>query len=356
MHPLQRIISHIFVISDNRLIVCNKCAARFGQSERCHFSANKPPSRTAQSTIRKPDSPRLKHSLGSTSHVYIRPKQLSGNKNEVTSPNYNRTSISRSTIAPASQLTPSQSPSSASAAPDPSTVDSMNAIVDGPSTEYFGSSSAGSFTSQIKAALEGSLRGHHSGRERNHRLQATYRSSASNGRTSDASRQVLPPRRLADEMMEIYWKFVAPLYPFLDRLHWDKCYSNIFAGVPIDGDEVLFIATLNIIFALSTQLMEHIDREKREEASNVYFERAREPMDLVLWDSGSLGLVQYLLLAGQYLQCTSSPHLTWMVVGSAARIAQSLGLHLPATSDSEPSRAQRELYRRVWHGCVLMDR
>ncbi len=234
-------------------------------------------------------------------------------------------------------------------------MDSMNAIVDGTSAEYFGSSSAGSFSSQIKAAIEERLGPSQVNGARPSQLQPLH--SVSTKRSAfDISNLVLPPRRLANELMQTYWQFIAPLYPFLDRRNWEECYDSVFDGQPINADERIFIAEMNMIFALSTQLEEHLDQDKREHTSSVYFERAREPLDTMLWTSGSLELIQYLLLAAQYLQCTVSTHQTWMVVGSAARIAQSLGLHLPETSAAAPTVRQQELYRRVWHGCILMDR
>lgn len=43
-------------------------------------------------------------------------------------------------------------------------------------------------------------------------------------------------------------------------------------------------------------------------------------------------------------------------MGAAVRTAQSLGLHLPETSAEVEDERERELWRRVWYGCVLMDR
>ena len=124
----------------------------------------------------------------------------------------------------------------------------------------------------------------------------------------------------------------------------------------MDTDERTFVATLDIIFALATQLVESLSTEQRSEASHVFFRRAQDLVELHLWDPGALELIQYLLLTSQYLQSTNHPHQTWMVVGSAVRIAQSLGLHLPETSAAQTAMGRRELMRRVWHGCVLMDR
>ena len=83
--------------------------------------------------------------------------------------------------------------------------------------------------------------------------------------------------------------------------------------------------------------------------------RAQDLLPLSPWHPASVELVQYLLLTSQYLQSTNHPHQTWMVVGSAIRTAQSVGLHLVETSAAQELE-DRELLRRIWYGCVLMDR
>lgn len=241
----------------------------------------------------------------------------------------------------------------------PSVIDSMTAVVDeGASTgEFFGISSAGSFTAQIKKAIDIRL-----GKVPNGPPKHTSAPSLSvmgitgsdNMAAPDAS-YVLPPRRQADHLMELYWFYVDPLYPFLDRQRWTRSYNAIFAGTSIDFDERVFVATLNILFALSTQLFESQTLDQREQASNSYFRRAQDLLPMSPWHSGSLELVQCLLVTSQYLQSTYNPHQTWMVVGSAIRTAQGLGLHLPETSADRPHE-ERELLRRIWYGCVLMDR
>ena len=70
---------------------------------------------------------------------------------------------------------------------------------------------------------------------------------------------------------------------------------------------------------------------------------------------GSIDLVQCLLLMSQYLQCTNQPHQTWVTVGSAVRIAQSLSLHLTGVR-STPGDVSVAFKRRVWQSCVIMDR
>ncbi|KAF7552841.1 hypothetical protein G7Z17_g4013 [Cylindrodendrum hubeiense] len=235
----------------------------------------------------------------------------------------------------------------------------MTAVVDeeAGTREFFGISSAGSFTAQIKKAIDVRL-GKSSYSTRH--VPASSHSVMGAARTGDMVAPdvsyVLPPRRQADHLMELYWYYVDPLYPFLDRQRWTCAYNAIFAGTAIDFDERTFVATLNIVLALSTQLLESQSLEQREQSSNDYFRRAQDLLPMSPWDSGSLELVQCLLVTTQYLQSTYHPHQTWMLVGSAIRTAQSLGLHLPETSADRPDIGERELLRRIWMVSVTHGR
>lgn len=240
-----------------------------------------------------------------------------------------------------------------------SVVDSMTAVVDDGATtgEYFGSSSAGSFITQVKDAINAQLGQPKDNSGQKVRSQgAISLTSPSVSPSYSLTDYVLPPRKLADHLVAIYWMYVDPLYPFLSRPKWELCYGGLFAGTPIDTDERVFVATLNIMFALSTELDESLSPVKRNESSSAYFRRAQNLLPVSFMESGSVALVQYLLLSSQYLQSTNHPHQTWMVVGSAVRIAQSLGLHLPDVSGEVTQLDERELLRRIWHGCILMDR
>ncbi|PKS12508.1 hypothetical protein jhhlp_000715 [Lomentospora prolificans] len=253
---------------------------------------------------------------------------------------------------------PASVPSSA-AQPSPSVIDSMTIVLeDGESTQqYFGSSSAGSFTRQIKAAIDARLGVSPQPAPKSNFLSQALNPEPSDVRGPDGSLDyVLPPRRQADHLTSVYWFYVDPLYPFLDRQKWDRAYEGLFTGGPIDVNERVFVTTLNVIFALATQLVESLHPEQRDDSSNVYFRRAQDLLRLNLWDPGSFEVVQCLLLMSQYLQSTNNPHQTWMVVGSAIRTAQSLGLHLPETTADMTNLEQREMLRRIWYGCVLMDR
>ncbi|KIW65539.1 hypothetical protein PV04_07793 [Phialophora macrospora] len=167
---------------------------------------------------------------------------------------------------------------------------------------------------------------------------------------------VLPSRQQADKLLDVYWRLVDPLYPFIDQDDFMGKYQSLWAGNPTMDDEVCFICLLNAIFAVACILNSSIRPQERVSSGEVYFKRAQGYVDLDFLQFQSVHTVQCLLLMGQYLQSTREPHQCWLFVGLAIRIAQSLGLDLPSTSARAHNDRPDDFLRKVWHGCVLMDR
>lgn len=66
-------------------------------------------------------------------------------------------------------------------------------------------------------------------------------------------------------------------------------------------------------------------------------------------------LVQSLLLMSQYLQGTERSIETWNLHGLAVKAAYQLGLHSP-NALKEHAPLEREIRKRTWFGCILLDR
>jgi hypothetical protein len=241
-------------------------------------------------------------------------------------------------------------------------IDSMTGVVgdESASQEFFGSSSAGSFMRQIKSAIDVKIglppkKAPEPGPCKSSLFQMSPPTQRIGGLEENVD-YVLPSRKTADNLMDVYWTLVHPLYPFLNRQMFEDAYESIWSGSSPNTDERMLMCTMNVIFALGCQLSQSIRPERREAQAKVYFKRAQDLLHLDLWDIGSTELIQCLLLMGQYLQSTNTPHQCWMVVGHAVRVAQSLGFHLPESSVGLQSPMERELARRIWHGCIMMDR
>lgn len=234
----------------------------------------------------------------------------------------------------------------------------MGAVEEGRLNQgFFGSSSAAGFIKQIKTAVDQRMLSPKMlSSAPDIASRSSFLSVPSEKPLSEVSNYVLPPRRIADDLMDVYWDYVFPLYPFVDSTHMKDEYSKIWHGDTLQRDEHMAMCTFNVVFALSCQLADFIPAEERESWADAYFSRAKDLFQFNLWDTGSAGLIQCLLLMAQYLQSTNSAHQCWIVTGLAIRNAQSLGLHLPQTIAQLHSFQEKQLARKLWHGCVLMDR
>ncbi|KAH9213109.1 fungal-specific transcription factor domain-containing protein [Leptodontidium sp. 2 PMI_412] len=182
----------------------------------------------------------------------------------------------------------------------------------------------------------------------------------------------LPPRRTADYLINTYWTYVFPLYPFLHRSSFTEAYKDVWDGGSISipdsmssasssaTDEATFLCTFNLVLALSCQYAEIIEPDQCQTTANMFFQRAKDLLkfDPVESTGRSVQLVQALLLMGQYLQGIGSANRAWSVIGIALRICHELGLHNPSNKAERSCRniTERELVRRLYHGCLMLER
>ena len=167
---------------------------------------------------------------------------------------------------------------------------------------------------------------------------------------------VLPPRRSADQMLEVYWKEVHHLYPFLHRPSFLRVYQSLWTADGPESNSKMAYCILNTLFAICCQVKKRSAPEEQGKSADIFFKRAMYLLRVDIIGPGSMSLIAALLLMGQYLQSTEWPQRCWVVVGIAIRVAQGLGLHLPQTTARMETQQDREMARRLWHGCVFMDR
>lgn len=168
---------------------------------------------------------------------------------------------------------------------------------------------------------------------------------------SDTADYVLPPRKKADSLMAAYWQHAHVLYPYLDRTRTEAYDKSVWQDSSTIPGEMSFLCLLNIMFALSSQILEATMPQARERLANTFYSRAWDLLDIPA--PASVRSVQTFLLLGLYFQGRYEPHSCWMFIGMGIRTGMALGLHLSGTSEQVASPGTRELLRRVWHGCVL---
>ncbi|CAK7214874.1 hypothetical protein SCUCBS95973_002283 [Sporothrix curviconia] len=186
--------------------------------------------------------------------------------------------------------------------------------------------------------------------------------------------QFLPPRATADHLVNVYFSHVSDLYTVLHEPSFRRAYEQLW--LPEDPassshstlhHDALWLCTMNCVLALACVFSDRLRPEDSKSMAHTLYSQARDlcPLDDDVdrqpgkgSTAGVAGVarVQALLLMGQYLQSTSEVNRCWNVFGMAIRVAQGMGLHLHENNNS--SRVpplERELRRRCWCGCLVMD-
>lgn len=225
-------------------------------------------------------------------------------------------------------------------------------------TRFFGGSSASSFLKQINLAIDARL-GQPPLPKSSQEYNLAPRSSLAHvGNISeldprDPQSYTLPSRRFANSLLHAYYDLVWATFPIHDRGVFQDAYESVWQGTASEIPERTLYCLMNLIFALGSQFSEAVEPNQRRQVGEVFWNRGFKLFGSPSDDRASIERVQCMLLMGLYLQSTCEIHECWMTIGSAIRMAQSLGLHLPAAQNSNPR--ETEMARKAWHGCVYQD-
>lgn len=189
------------------------------------------------------------------------------------------------------------------------------------------------------------------------RLPKLQKNGASRENSDSDMQFVLPTRKVADNLLSIYWDYVDSAYPWVDRSSLENAYETLWVkNGEISMNERALHCILNMIFAISCVVFQAQTPPSRYQSSVTFFERAQGLMSYELMEIYNFEIIQILLLTAVYLQHDKMPQKSFRSIGTAIHIAQDLGLHLPATIESIKDSRERDLARRVWNGCIIMDR
>jgi hypothetical protein len=172
---------------------------------------------------------------------------------------------------------------------------------------------------------------------------------------------ILLPRQLADSLLQCYWELFHPLYPVLHRPTFHAVYSQLWQPIEVTGlatlnktQDAAFYSLLNITLALGCQRGEALAEAEREDLASELYGRSVRLVSADALDTSSLQIVQLMLLRGFYLLRTPQADRCWNAAGIAFRVAQAVDLQ-STTTTAASNQLDREMRRRVWYNCVLLD-
>lgn len=162
--------------------------------------------------------------------------------------------------------------------------------------------------------------------------------------------------------METFWKNIRPIFPLLHRpsvlqAHGLLCESHSAGTRKNHHESNIFQAILSIVFALGIQYDKQLPFEQRVATADTFYQRSLGFVSSNAIDNPTQAHVQLSLLTAVYLHSTAYANRCWDMVGAGLRVAIGLGLFRESGSfHGKESQLQREMRRRIWFCCVVLDK
>ncbi|KAN0065889.1 hypothetical protein ACQY0O_001020 [Thecaphora frezii] len=157
-------------------------------------------------------------------------------------------------------------------------------------------------------------------------------------------------RLAANVLLTAYFELHHPAYPILHR----PTFKAQLAGELPRPNVETWPMLLNMVFALGS--FESRLSADEPELDLHYYGLARKAYNTAIFSQPNLVTVQALALMANYCQKRNFYSTSWMVLGTAIRMAISLELHLENPASTRPKPAlEKELERRLWWSLYAME-
>ena len=161
----------------------------------------------------------------------------------------------------------------------------------------------------------------------------------------------IPRVEICHELFRVYFKYVHPHYPILDR--WDFAFRYQDLSNPPSYlllQAVLFMAAGHC----ETSLLYDIGFTSRYDARLTWFKRARALYDAD-YESDQVTIVQSLFLMSFWWNSLTDQKDTWYWLGNSISLATTLGMHR-STRYSDLSLSDQRLWKRIWWSLFTEDK
>ncbi|RVX72462.1 Cutinase transcription factor 1 alpha [Exophiala mesophila] len=162
---------------------------------------------------------------------------------------------------------------------------------------------------------------------------------------------LLPPRALCDELVDAYFRWVAPIVPVINRSRFMKRYKDTKNPPSLLLLQAVLLAGSRV--CTNPQLMDATG--STTPAAMTFYKRAKALYD-ANYEDDRITIVQALILMGWYWEGpedVTKNVFYWTRV--AIVVAQGAGMHRSVES-SQLSRQDKRLWKRVWWSLFTRDR
>jgi hypothetical protein len=164
------------------------------------------------------------------------------------------------------------------------------------------------------------------------------------------------------DLMESFWNNIHPIFPLLHRPTILQAYEHLCephrAGTRKNSEESnTFQAILYIVFALGIQYDKQLAFDHRVTRADAFYKMSLDLVSSNAIDNPTQSHDQLFLLTSIYLHSTAYANRCWDMIGTGTRIAIGLSLFRESASfHGKESQLKREMRRRIWFCCVILDR
>ncbi|KAH8901203.1 hypothetical protein GQ53DRAFT_593023, partial [Thozetella sp. PMI_491] len=168
---------------------------------------------------------------------------------------------------------------------------------------------------------------------------------------------MLPPDHETEMLIRTYFANTGLLFPYIHEQSFLETYSHLKRSKFSTEVRRTWLGLLNMVFAMAKCTASHseVDPGNCTTPADIFYRRGKELCKTQILRGTTLETVQYLLLTSQYLQGTQKSSQTWTMHGLAVKAALSIGLHSKDALENV-APIEREMRKRTWYGCVLLDR
>ena len=157
-------------------------------------------------------------------------------------------------------------------------------------------------------------------------------------------------QRFAADLLESFFEFHLPSYPILHP----ATFRAQLQGTVCPPQSAAWPMLVNMVFALGA--FERRVSADEVDLDTLFYERAKRLYNAVVFDKAEIISVQALTLMANYCQKKNHFSSAWMVLGSALRMAISMGLHSETALQARDMPAfDREFGRRLWYTLFTME-
>lgn len=159
----------------------------------------------------------------------------------------------------------------------------------------------------------------------------------------------LPPKRIADHLLDQYNTYIQNVFPILYWPAFTKEYESVYLAGSLQGTRPEWGAVLFGVFACGS--LYTLDPDRFQNGKD-YLMKGMGMLD-VWQDEFTIDQARAALLASIFLTEMNIKSASWVWLGSAIRVSQDIGLHVE-TGPWPP--IEGEIRKRVWWGIYAWDR